>query len=194
MPLKTKKIYLIRHGETEWTLSGQHTGTTDIPLTQEGERQVEELKKRINKRDFSTILTSPLKRAIQTCELTGYLNRAKIDPDLMEWNYGDFEGKTSKEIHALYPQWSIFFDGAPNGESLADIEARTSRVLAKLEPLQGNIALFSHGHFLRALAAKWLQLSVREGRLFTLVPASLSILGYEKTTPVIQLWNDTSHL
>ncbi len=188
------KIYLIRHGETEWTLSGQHTGLTDIPLTKNGKKEAEKLKKRLSLISFQTVLTSPLQRSLQTCEIAGLLKDAQQNDDLVEWNYGDYEGLTSEQIWKIQPSWSIFSNGAPNGESLADITARTDRVLATLRTIRGNIVLFSHGHFLRALTARWLGLAIQEGQLFALAPASFSILGFEKTFHVLDLWNDTSHL
>lgn len=194
MQFLQKQIYLIRHGETEWTLSGQHTGLTDLPLTQNGENQGKMLGKRLRKYSFQTVLTSPLQRSVSTCEMTGLLKNAKLDPDLAEWNYGDFEGLTSEEIRKIQPHWTIFSNGAPHGESIADIQARTHRVLTQIQSLHGNVLLFSHGHFLRALAAHWLQLPVQDGRLFALSPASLSVLGFEKNIHVLNLWNDLSHL
>lgn len=189
MGFQQKKIYLVRHGETEWTLSGQHTGFSDIPLTANGEKQAEKIGKRLRGHPFASILTSPLQRAEQTCAIAGF-SQAKRDPDLVEWNYGDFEGLTSQEIWKIHPHWAIFSDGALHGESVAEVSDRADRVLAKIQPLQGDIALFSHGHFLRALAARWLRLSVHEGRLFALDPGSISILGFEKNLPVLHLWND----
>jgi broad specificity phosphatase PhoE len=189
-----KKIYLIRHGETEWTLNRRHTGMTDIPLTKNGEMQAELIGKRLKGHDFQTILSSPLQRATHTCEIAGFLKQAKLDPDLAEWNYGEFEGLKNEAIQKKTPHWNIFSHGALGGESIADIDARATRVLAKLQSLHGDIALFSHGHFLRALAARWLQLTVHEGRLFILYPASLSTLGFERNGHVLMLWNDISHL
>ena len=194
MQFPQKKIYLIRHGETEWTLSGQHTGSTDIPLTKNGENQAKLLGDRLRGHAFQTILASPLQRAQQTCAIAGLLKTAQIDPNLVEWNYGDFEGMTSAQINKMQPNWSIFSNGAPNGESVADIGKRADKVLAKIQSLHGDVALFSHGHFLRALAARWLQLPAQDGRLFALFPGSLSILGFEKNTQVLFLWNDTSHI
>jgi probable phosphoglycerate mutase len=189
-----RKIYLIRHGETTWTLSGQHTGSTDIPLTSKGEQDALLLGKRLKGHTFEKVLTSPLKRAEHTCELTGLLKHAYTDPDLIEWNYGDYEGLTTQEIRKQDPNWTIFDRGAPNGESLTDVTARANKILAKIHSSHGDICIFSHGHFLRVLAARWLNLSSLEGKHLLLSPSSLSILSYERTTPVLALWNDTSHL
>lgn len=191
MQFPQKKIYLIRHGETEWTLSGQHTGSTDIPLTKNGEKQAKLLGEKLRGHSFQSILTSPLQRAQRTCEIAGLFKHAQLDPDLVEWNYGDFEGMSSAQIWKRQPDWSIFSNGAPNGESVADVGARANKVLAKIQSLEGDVALFSHGHFLRVLAARWLHLSPEEGRLFALAPGSLSILGFEKNSHVLSLWNET---
>jgi len=189
-----KKIYLIRHGETEWTLNGKHTGMTDIPLTKNGELQAKLIRRRLRGHTFQTILSSPLQRAARTCEIAGFLTKARLDPDLVEWNYGAFEGRTTAEIQEKMPHWNIFSNGAPGGESPTDMTARVNKVLTKIQSLHGDIALFSHGHFLRALSARWLQLPIQEGRLFALFPASVSILGFERNTHVLTLWNDISHL
>jgi broad specificity phosphatase PhoE len=194
LELLHKKIYLIRHGETEWTLSGKHTGITDIPLTKNGELQAELLGKRLRGHPFHTILFSPLQRAARTCEIAGFLKEARLDPDLVEWNYGEFEGLTSVEIQKRVPSWNLFLNGASGGENFSEISTRVNKVLNKIRSLPGDIALFSHGHFLRALSARWIQLSIQDGRLFALFPASLSILGFEHNTNVLTLWNDTSHL
>lgn len=188
--LMKKKIYLIRHGETAWTLSGQHTGITDVTLTPNGETQGRALGARLKEIPFTHILCSPLKRATQTCALAHYLPKATIDEELREWNYGDYEGLTTAEIWKTNPQWSIFSNGAPHGESVQDIQIRAEKVLTKLKDIGGNIALFSHGHFLRALAACWLRFPIKEGRHLALSPGSLSILGYERETPVLLLWNE----
>jgi len=182
-------IYLIRHGETAWTLNNQHTGMTDIPLTKKGEEDAALIGKILQNLPFTKILCSPLKRALMTCKNAGLLERAEIDPDLVEWNYEEYEGMTSAKIWEKTPHWSIFSNGAPKGESVADISSRADLVLQKIQSAGGEIALFSHGHFLRVLAARWLQLPAEQGRLFTLNPSSLSILGFERTSPVIQLWN-----
>ncbi len=189
-----KRIYLIRHGETEWTLSGQHTGMTDIPLTKKGEEEAALLGKTLRGHPFEAVLCSPLRRAKETCAIAGFLNQAQLQPDLVEWNYGDYEGLTKVEIWKKSPGWDIFSNGAPDGESLADITARANRVLTKILAIEGDVALFSHGHFLRALAACYLRLTAQEGRLFALSPSSISILGFERERPVISLWNALCHL
>lgn len=194
MEFPHQKIYLIRHGETEWTLNGKHTGMTDIPLTKNGELQAKLIGNRLREHSFQTILSSPLQRAARTCEIAGFLKKARLDPDLKEWNYGEFEGLTKVEIQKKMPHWNIFSNGSPGGESVADMSARTNKVLAKIQSIHGDVALFAHGHFLRALSARWLQLSVQEGRLFALFPGSISILGFEGNTHVLTLWNDISHL
>lgn len=185
-------IYIVRHGETEWALNGRHTGKTDIPLTKNGERQAEWIGQRLNGIDFQMILSSPLQRALKTCEIAGFIKQARIDPDLVEWNYGECEGLTTKEIQKKEPHWNLFINGAPNGETVSDMGARANKVLSKIQPIHGNVLLFSHGHFLRALSARWLGLKVQEGRLFALDPGSLSILGLEHHGHVLTLWNEIS--
>ncbi len=189
-------LYLARHGETAWTVSGQHTGRTDLPLTERGERNARQLGERLRGRSFARVLTSPLQRARRTCELAGFGAVAAIDPDLVEWDYGQYEGKTSAEIYRARPDWQLFRDGCPGGESPADIGARADRVLARLRPLEGDVLLFSSGHILRVLGARWLGLEPAAGRLFYLGVASLSTLGYEhnRDEPIVRLWNDTSHV
>jgi broad specificity phosphatase PhoE len=187
-----KKIYLIRHGETEWTLNGKHTGMTDVPLTKHGEDQSASIGKRLKGHAFQMVLSSPLQRAAKTCEIAGFFKQARLDPDLSEWNYGDFEGLTTEEIWKREPHWNIFSHGAPGGESIADVTARASRVLVKIQSSHGDVALFSHGHFLRALSARWLQLSVQEGQLFALSPGSISMLGFERSNHVLIHWNDVT--
>ncbi|MBS3905261.1 MAG: histidine phosphatase family protein [Simkania sp.] len=178
-------LYLIRHGETSWTLSGQHTGTTDLPLTTNGELQAGNLGKLLKRYSFDSVFTSPLKRAKQTCHLAGFSEQAIVDPDLIEWNYGDYEGKTSLEIQQLNPDWELFHDGAPKGESISSISARADRFLNKIRELKGHIAIFSSGHILRVLIARWLHLPATQGRLFFLHTGSLTILGYEHSKPVL---------
>ncbi len=184
-------VYLVRHGETEWTLSRQHTGLTDIPLTDEGRLQVEWIKPCLKGKKFKQVYCSPLQRATETCEIAGYMKDAEIDPDLVEWDYGDYEGKTTAEIRENNPKWTIFSKGAPNGESVGDVSTRAQRVISRVRDVQGDVLIFSSGHFLRAFAAKWLKLPLSEARLFLLSTASLSCLGYERENPVIVSWNET---
>jgi broad specificity phosphatase PhoE len=184
-------VTLVRHGETEWSASGKHTGRTDIPLTEVGERKARALEPRLKTMAFDRVFTSPLQRARRTCELAGFGDRAKVDPDLLEWNYGDYEGRKTSEILAERPGWVLFRDGCPNGEQPADIGARADRVIARLRAADDRAILFSSGHILRVLAARWLGLAPSEGRLFMLGTASISMLGYEhdKSEPAVQLWN-----
>src|SRR5271157_904349 len=189
-------IYLARHGETAWTLSGQHTGLTDLPLTPAGERNARQLEQRLKGLRFAAVFTSPLQRASRTCELAGFGSVAKVDPDLVEWNYGLYEGRLSAEILAERPDWQLFRDGCPGGESPAQIGARADRVVERIRTLQADVLLFSSGHFLRVLAARWLGLDPAGGRYLLLSTASLSVLGYERdlSQPVIRLWNDDHHV
>jgi len=189
-------IYLARHGETAWTVSGQHTGRTDIPLTQRGERNARRLGERLRGLSFSHVFTSPLQRARRTCELAGFGAVATIDPDLAEWNYGDYEGKKTADIRTERPDWQLFRDGCPGGERVADVGRRADRVVVRLRALDGDVLLFSSGHFLRVLAARWLGLDPSAGQYFFLGTATLSVLGYEHNTdePVVRLWNDARHV
>jgi probable phosphoglycerate mutase len=166
---------------------------TDIALTENGQLQAELLGKKLKGHAFETILSSPLRRAATTCELAGFLNKARLDPNLVEWNYGEYEGRTTPEIQKANPHWNIFSNGAPGGETVADVSARANKILNHILPLRGDVALFSHGHFLRVLGAKWLGLNAQEGRHFALSPGSVSILGFERNEHVFLLWNDTSH-
>jgi probable phosphoglycerate mutase len=188
-------VYLARHGETAWSLSGQHTGVTDLPLTERGERNARRLGERLKGQTFARVFTSPLQRARRTCELAGFGAVAQVDPDLVEWNYGAYEGRTTADIHRERPDWRLFRDGCPGGETLAQIGARAERVISRLRGRDGDVLLFSSGHFLRVLAARWLGLEASAGGLFFLGTASLSILGYEhdRTDPVVRLWNDARH-
>jgi probable phosphoglycerate mutase len=190
-------VYLARHGETAWSQSGQHTGLTDIPLTERGERMALALGDRLKGMSFATVLSSPLKRARRTCELAGFAAQAQIEPLLVEWNYGQYEGLTSAQIHASAPDWNLFRDGCPEGETPAAISARADRMIARLKTLPDPILVFSSGHITRVLAARWLGLAVEvmAARLL-LGTASLSALSYEHTLaePAIRLWNDTRHL
>ena len=189
-------VYLARHGETEWSLSGRHTGLTDVPLTPRGERNAQRLGDRLRGTKFAKVLASPLRRATRTCELAGFGAVAEIDRDLLEWNYGAYEGRTTKQIRAERPEWQLFLDGCPGGELPADVGARADRVVAKARAVDGNTLLFSSGHFLRVLAARWLGLETAAGRFFLLGTASLSALGYEHDLeePVIRLWDDSRHV
>ena len=189
-------VYLARHGETAWSLSGQHTGLTDLPLTDRGERNARRLGERLKGLSFAKVFTSPLQRARRTCELAGFGDRADIDPDLVEWNYGEYEGKRTQEIHAKRPDWQLFRDGCPGGESPQQIGARADRVIKRIRTIRGNVLIFSSGHILRVLTARWLGLEPVGGQYFLLSTASLSALGYEHklSQPVIQLWNDTNHV
>jgi len=187
-------LYVVRHGETEWSLSGQHTGLTDLPLTGSGEEQVRRLESRLTATPFVKVLSSPLQRAMRTCELAGYRSAVEADSDLVEWNYGDFEGKTRPEILARRPDWLIFRDGCPNGESPRDIGVRADSVLSRIREVNGNVLVFSSGHFLRVLMARWLGLEPSGGRYFKLGTATLSVLGYDhnnRAEPVIRLLNES---
>jgi len=190
------EIYLARHGETAWSISGQHTGLTDIPLTGRGEQNAASLGKRLNETTFSEVLTSPLVRARKTCDLAGFASQAKVDPDLVEWDYGRYEGRKTDEIHAEDPAWSLFRDGCPDGESLLQIGTRADRVVARLKAMTGRVLVFSHGHFCRILAARWIGQPAEDARHYLLGTASIGILGYEHNAdePVIKLWNDNRHL
>ena len=190
------EIYLARHGETAWTLSHQHTGRTDIPLTDRGERNARSLGERLRGMTFGRVFTSSLARATRTAELAGFGGVAIADPDLMEWDYGRYDGKTTAEIRKENPNWSLFRDGCPGGESVATVRDRADRVIARLRGLEGRVLLFGHSHFFRVLSARWLGLTPADGRLLFLSTASLSILGYEhsRDEPVIRLWNDDRHV
>jgi len=190
-------IYLARHGETAWSLTGQHTGRTDLPLTQSGERNAQRLRDRLSGLTFAKVFTSPLQRARRTCELAGFGSLAENVPDLVEWDYGDYEGRRSVEIHAERPDWQLFRDGCPGGESPQQVAARADSVVDLVRTVPGNVLLFSSGHFLRMLAVRWSRVEpIVNARPFMLDTASLSALGYEKnlSQPVIRLWNDTHHL
>jgi probable phosphoglycerate mutase len=191
-PLPT--LYLARHGETAWSLSGQHTGLTDLPLTERGERNARRLGQRLAGQTFAQVLASPLQRARRTAELAGFA--VEIDPALVEWNYGDYEGRRSVEIHRERPDWDLFRDGCPGGEMPAEVAARADRVIARVRAVPGDVLIFSSGHFLRVLAARWLGLGPDGGRLLLLSTASLSAVGYEHNLqePAVRLWNETGHV
>lgn len=184
-----QQAYLVRHGETEWSLSGQHTGITDIPLTANGRRVAKLLEPLFAKVSLALVLMSPLERARTTCELAGLGGRAEIDRNLMEWNYGEYEGLTPKQIRAKSPEWMLFSDGCPGGESPEQVGARVDRVIAKVRAVEGQVALFAHGHILRALAARWLGFPVGAGCHFMLDTATLSVLSYYQGIPAVKRWN-----
>jgi len=189
-------FYLARHGETAWSLSGQHTGRTDLPLTERGERNARALGERLRGLTFAKVFTSPLQRAARTCELAGFGSVAEIDPDLVEWDYGQYEGRRSAEIRVERPDWQLFRDGCPGGESPGQIGARADRVMGRVRAVKGDVLVFSSGHFLRVFAARWLGLDAAGGRYLLLSTASLSALSYEHNLaePVIRLWNDNRHV
>jgi broad specificity phosphatase PhoE len=186
---RRQQIVLVRHGETEWTLSGQHTGRTDIPLTEHGREQARRLAGRLAGRSFDLVFTSPLSRASETCRLAGFASRAHARDELLEWDYGAYEGKRTIDIREAHPRWTLWADGVPEGEPAADVAARVDELLIELRAADGDSLLFGHGHVLRVLAARWLGLGPEAGRLFALDPATLSFLGYERETPVLLGWN-----
>jgi len=190
-------VYLARHGETAWTVTGQHTGRTDLPLTEAGERNARRLGERLKGLTFTKVFTSPLQRAVRTCELAGFGAVAEVDGDLVEWDYGEYEGLTTAEIRARCPGWQLFRDGCPGGESPTQAAARAHCVVSRVRAVRGDVLLFSSGHFIRVLAARWIGVeSAANARSFMLSTASLSALGYEHdlSRPVIRLWNDTHHV
>lgn len=182
-------LILCRHGETKWTLSGQHTSFTDLSLTSNGKKQAHLLGKRLEKIEVLSVYSSPLLRAVETCSLAGFSKKVILEPDAVEWNYGAYEGKTTEEIDKKHPGWNIFSDGAPGGESPVEATQRADRLIAKLSKQKGTLLLFSHGHFSRLLAARWIDLESSGGRLLSLSVASISILGFEKKQRVLKLWN-----
>jgi broad specificity phosphatase PhoE len=188
------ELWLIRHGETEWSLSGQHTGRTDIPLTPRGRLQAELLGRRLRRTRFALVLSSPLQRARETCQLSGQGANAIFDDDLLEWNYGAYEGKTSAEIRQETPGWTIWTGGVRGGESSAQVGERVDRVIARSVAANGDVALYAHGHVLRILAARWLGLAATAGQYLGLDTASLSMLGYEREARVIRAWNESCEL
>lgn len=189
-------VYLARHGETPWSLTGQHTGLTDLPLTERGEENARRLGEPLRRLTFAKVFTSPLRRAMRTCELAGFQSVAEVDRDLVEWNYGEYEGRTTVEILRERPAWQLFRDGCPGGESPQQIAARADRVVRQARAVAGNVLLFSSGHFLRVLATRWIDIEPVNGQSLMLSTASLSALTYESnlSRPAIRLWNDTHHL
>jgi broad specificity phosphatase PhoE len=184
------RVFLVRHGETEWTLSRQHTGHTDIPLTDHGREQAGLLFGPLSEHPLALVLSSPLSRALETCRLAGLGEEVETTEDLLEWDYGEYEGRTTAEIREEKSNWSLWFDGCPGGETAADVGIRVDRVIQEIKEQDGDAAIFGHGHNLRVLTARWLELSPTEGRLFALDPATVSTLGWERETAVIRRWND----
>jgi probable phosphoglycerate mutase len=182
-------IWLIRHGETAWSLSGAHTGRTDLPLTPRGEQNAEKVRSKLAGQTFALVLTSPLERARRTCEIAGFGAQAEIDPNLMEWDYGDYEGRTTDDIRKEQPGWSLFRDGVPGGETVGQVGARALDVIDRALQAEGDVALFAHGHILRILTACWLDLPPDDGKLFRLDTAGIAVLGYEHENRVILRFN-----
>jgi broad specificity phosphatase PhoE len=187
--MASMRLFAIRHGETAWSLSGQHTGTTDIPLTDNGRRLAERLRPVLAKETFALVLVSPLQRARETCRLAGLGDAAAIERDLTEWNYGEYEGLTPKQIHEMRPGWLIFRDGCPGGEAPEQVGARVDRVIARVRAADGDVALFAHGHVLRAFVARWIGSPASEGQHFLLDTGTLCILGYYRDVPAVKVWN-----
>ena len=183
------EIVLVRHGETEWSRDWRHTGRTDIPLTEKGRQEAEVLRTPLSEWDFARVYSSPLSRAIETCRLAGLGDRAELTEALLEWDYGEYEGITTKEIRETRPDWFLWRDGCPGGETAEEVGARVDPLIAELEAVEGDVALFAHGHLLRVLAARWLGLPPQDGKLLALSTATLSVLGYERETEVIRRWN-----
>lgn len=184
-----QQVFVFRHGATSWSETGKHTGVTDVLLTEEGRRQAARLRPLLGGRAFARVMTSPLQRALETCRLAGLGGQAGQSPDLMEWNYGDYEGLTSDEIHRDRPGWLVFNDGCPNGEMPADVGRRVDRVIDTVRGVNGDVALFAHGHVLCVLAARWLGLSPNDGRLFILETSTINILSYSHGVPAVAVWN-----
>jgi probable phosphoglycerate mutase len=188
-PARARELFLVRHGETEWSLSGRHTGITDLPLTQNGCRAAMRLEPLLSATEFALILASPLQRARRTCELAGLGDRMQIDPDLVEWNYGEYEGLTPEQIQRKAPGWMIFSDGCPGGESPHEVGVRVDRLIGRIRAIPGRVALFAHGHLFRVFAARWIGLPPTHGRHFLLDTATLGVLGYYRGVPAVKRWN-----
>jgi broad specificity phosphatase PhoE len=184
-----RRAFLIRHGETEWSLSGQHTGMTDIPLTENGRNAARRLEPLLTRATFSLVLTSPLQRARQTCELAGLGELAEVDANLMEWNYGEYEGLTTKQIQAKAPGWMLFSDGCPGGEDPSQVGDRVDQLIARIRSVEGDVALFAHGHVFRVFAARWLGLPATAGSHFLLDTATVSVLSHYRGVPAVKRWN-----
>ncbi len=184
------QAWLVRHGETEWSKSGQHTGRTDVPLTDPGRAQARRLRRGLRRRKFALVLSSPMSRALETARLGGFEDSVEIDPDLHEWNYGQYEGQTTAEIRMTVPGWTVWTHPIPGGETADEVAARVDQVIARVRAAASDVALFAHGHVLRVLTARWLGLPPTEGRLFALGTATVSVLGWERETAVVERWND----
>lgn len=189
MERDAQRIYLIRHGETEWSRAGKHTGLTDVALTEQGRQTARLLEPVLAREKIESVFTSPLQRARETCALAGLQEFAAVEPDLMEWNYGEYEGLTTKEIQSARPGWSVFHHGCPGGESPEQVSARADRIIAKVRASDGNVALFAHGHILRVFAARWIDLPPRYGEHLLLDTATVCVLGYYYDVPALKIWN-----
>jgi probable phosphoglycerate mutase len=189
--LYRQQVVLVRHGETEWALQGRHTGRTDVPLTERGRQQAVSLGRLLQRRQFANVLVSPRQRAVETSRLAGFGEVAEARDDLAEWDYGEYEGRTTEDIVAERPGWTLWDDGVPGGETVEDVGCRADRVIAEVRSTPGDVAIFAHGHILRILAARWVDLAPKDGSRFALDPAGVSVLGYEHTWPVLARWNET---
>ena len=194
MTVSGPRVFLVRHGATEWSVTGQHTGRTDLPLTEDGRDQAKRLASRLAGQEFALVLVSPLTRARETARLTGFGDVAEVEPDLVEWDYGDYDGRTAVEIRRERPGWTPWHGGYPGGETLDELAARADRVLSRARAAGGDVALFAHGHILRVIAARWLEQPPVEASRYYLDTASLSVLGWERETAVIDRWNEACHL
>jgi broad specificity phosphatase PhoE len=194
MSVPTQKVVLVRHGETEWTVSRRHTGRTDIPLTENGRQEAKLIAARLADQRFASVLTSPLSRARETCELAELGTPATVTDDLLEWDYGDYEGRRTADIRTERPDWLLFRDGVPHGESPDDVARRVDRVIARAREVDGDVALFAHGHLLRVLGARWIDQPPADGAHLLLSTGAICLLGWERETPVLIHWNSTAHL
>jgi broad specificity phosphatase PhoE len=187
--MRRMEVVLVRHGETEWSRDHRHTGRTDVPLTAEGRRQAERLRDALAEWSFTRVLSSPLSRALDTCRLAGYGDRAEQSDELLEWDYGEYEGETTDRIRESRPGWNLWRDGCPGGETVADVSARVDPIVSELKDSEGDVAVFAHGHVLRVLAARWLEMAPEAGARFWLATATISVLGFERETPAFRRWN-----
>ncbi len=187
--MRQMEVVLVRHGETEWSRDARHTGRTDVPLTAEGRRQAERLSDALAEWSFARVLSSPLSRALDTCGLAGYGDRAELSDALLEWDYGEYEGETTARIRETRPGWNLWRDGSPGGESVADVSARVDPLVSELKESEGDVVLFAHGHLLRVLAARWVELAPEAGARLWLATATISVLGFERETAVFRRWN-----